>query len=175
VDPTIQQLKLNFDFLALPVGGMPPTEYGGFAGIDTNTIGQAPFWLAGTFVPEVNPIGVVLATDGQWHHYSVDFTPLAAANNLTSFFVLLEDWSGLGSIAGDTYFDNVTVTAKLDPKVIAQLVPCSGPATGGKWKNHGAYVSSMSNTTAALQAAGLITLEEADAYTSAAAQSSCGK
>lgn len=178
VDGTFQQLKLSFDFLALPLGGVVPPEYGGFAGINADTIGMAPFWLAGTYLPEVTvppPVKTLLATDGQWHHYSIDFTQVAVANSLTSFFVLLEDWGGLGSIPHDIYFDNVKVTAKLGPNVIAQLVPCNGPRTGGKWKNHGAYVSAMSKATDALLAGGLITQEEQDAYVSAAAQSNCGK
>lgn len=177
-DGTYQQLILSFDFLALPLGGVVPPEYGGFAGINTDTIGIAPFWLAGTYWPEVNvpsPVATLLATDGHWHHYSIDFTQVAVANNLTSFRVLLEDWGGLGSIPGDVFFDNVKLTAKLDPNIIAQLVPCDGPSTGGKWKNHGAYVSTMSKVTDVLLAAGLITQAEQDAYVSAAARSKCGK
>jgi hypothetical protein len=174
VDLTVQHLVLSFDFLALPIGGVVPSEYGGFAGVNTVTFGPEPFWLAGTDLPEVNPIGVLLATDGLWHHYRIDFTSLAVANNLTSFFVLLEDWNGKGSIAGDVYFDNVKVTS-FDPNVLAQLVPCAGPSTGGKWKNHGAYVSAMAKLTDTLLAGDFITQEEKDAYVSAAATSNCGK
>jgi hypothetical protein len=179
VNPTVQHLVLSFDFLALPIGGVVPAEYGGFAGINPDTIAPSPFWLAGTFLPEVNvppPVQTLLATDGQWHHYSIDFTSVAAANNLTTFYVVLEDWSGFGrSIPGDVYFDNVKVTAKLDPSVIAQLVPCAGPSSGGIWKTHGAYVSAMSKATGALVLANLITPDEQSAYVSAAAQSNCGK
>jgi hypothetical protein len=101
---------------------------------------------------------------------------IPAAHNLTSFFVVLEDFRSYGnSIPGDVFFDNVQVTARLDPSVIAGLVPCAGPTTGGKWKNHGAYVSEMATATDALVAADLITEEEQDAYVSAAAQSDCGK
>jgi hypothetical protein len=30
---------------------------------------------------------------------------------------------------------------------IDQLVPCSGPASGGTWKNHGQYVSAIAHVT----------------------------
>jgi hypothetical protein len=55
-----------------------------------------------------------------------------------------------------------------------QLVPCSGPVSGGSWKNHGAYVSSFSHTAESFVEQGLISEEDADALVAAAAQSSCG-
>jgi len=175
VNTTVQHLTLSFDFLALPPA-VPPADNGGFVGLNPDTVFPSPFWVAGTLASELIPGGTPLTADGQWHHYDIDVTPVAAANNLASFFVVLEDFSSFGnSIPGDVFFDNIKVTAKLDPSVIAQAVPCAGPTTGGKWKNHGAYVSAMSNTTAALVTAGLITLDEQNAYVSAAAQSSCGK
>src|SRR5689334_7023164 len=80
--PTLgkQRFVLSFDFLALPVAGVVPNEYGGFAGITTDPagiLGNPHFWLAGTYFPAINvpaSVATVLATDGQWHHYEVDFT-----------------------------------------------------------------------------------------------------
>lgn len=58
---------------------------------------------------------------------------------------------------------------------ISQLVPCSGPTTGGYWKNHGEYVSSVAKTTEGFVAAGLITEAEKGAIVSKAGRSNCGK
>src|SRR5207247_10191041 len=39
---------------------------------------------------------------------------------------------------------------------IDQLAPCSGPASGGTWKNHGQYVSTVAHAAAAFLAQDLI-------------------
>lgn len=179
VDSTRQRITLSFDFLALPIAGVPPQEYGGFAALAADNSGYTSYFVAGTVPSELNvpaSVATVLTTNGQWHHYEIDVTDAVAAYGLTNFLITLEDWESHGrSVPGDVYFDNVKLTAKLDPEVIAQLVPCSGPISGGKWKNHGQYVSTMSNVTAALVTQGLITPQEQDAYVSAAARSGCGK
>jgi hypothetical protein len=178
VDGTQQQIMLSFDFLALPITSEPPPEYGGFVGIADDYTGTHPYWVAGTYPPAFNvpaSMATVLATNGLWNHYEIDITEAVVAFGLTNLLITLEDVGGLGSVPGDVYFDNVKLTAKLDPAVIEQLVPCDGPITGGKWKNHGQYVSTMSDITAMLVTQGLITPEERDAYVSAAAKSSCGE
>jgi hypothetical protein len=58
---------------------------------------------------------------------------------------------------------------------IAQLVPCSGPRSGGRWRNHGAYVTAVSLVAERFRAAGLITSAQRDAIISAAARSNCGQ
>jgi len=58
---------------------------------------------------------------------------------------------------------------------IDQLAPCSGPAAGGAWKNHGQYVSAISRVVEVFLVEGLITAEQAEAIVSQAAQSNCGK
>jgi len=168
---------VSFDFLALPTGGNPPVEFGGFFGLTTNP-GYDTFWIAGTYplaltVPP--PLATTLATDGQWHHYTLDITDLINANHLTAFEITMEDWRDGGGIPGDVYFDNVSLEGTLDPSAIEQLVPCDGPATGGKWKNHGQYVVSLNRVTRELANAGLITEVERQAVLEAAAQSDCGK
>jgi hypothetical protein len=55
-----------------------------------------------------------------------------------------------------------------------QLVPCSAPASGGTWKNHGAYVSAFAKTTEDFVEQGLLSSADADALVEAAAQSNCG-
>ncbi|HYT60525.1 MAG TPA: hypothetical protein VEL06_10155 [Haliangiales bacterium] len=57
---------------------------------------------------------------------------------------------------------------------IDQLAPCSGPASGGTWKNHGQYVSSVAQAAESFVAQDLITTEEADEIIAQAAQSNCG-
>ena len=58
---------------------------------------------------------------------------------------------------------------------IDQLVPCAGPQSGGTWRNHGQYVSSVAKAAEECLEAGLITEGQKDAIISQAAQSSCGK
>jgi hypothetical protein len=58
---------------------------------------------------------------------------------------------------------------------IEQLAPCEGPASGGTWKNHGEYVSSVAHAVNKFVAEGLITGSQGGEIVSAAAQSSCGK
>lgn len=58
---------------------------------------------------------------------------------------------------------------------IDQLAPCSGPASGGAWKNHGQYVSAVAQAAEAFLAQGLISVDQAEEIVAQAAQSSCGK
>jgi hypothetical protein len=58
---------------------------------------------------------------------------------------------------------------------IAQLAPCSGPASGGAWKNHGQYVSAVAQAAEAFLAQNLITGDQAEEIVADAAQSNCGK
>ena len=57
---------------------------------------------------------------------------------------------------------------------IDQLVPCEGPATGGTWRNHGAYVSAVAHVANAFRAQGLITESQRTEIIVQAAQSDCG-
>jgi hypothetical protein len=58
---------------------------------------------------------------------------------------------------------------------IVQLVPCTGPATGGTWKNHGQYVRAVLRAVKDFRKAGLITLRDRHSIVRAAAKSDCGK
>jgi hypothetical protein len=57
---------------------------------------------------------------------------------------------------------------------IDQLVPCAGPASGGKWKNHGEYIAAVSEVVEQLLAEGSITDSQADDILMSAAKSTCG-
>jgi streptogramin lyase len=58
---------------------------------------------------------------------------------------------------------------------LEQIVPCSGPASGGVWRNHGQYVSAFAAAAKLFQVQGLITDAQFDELVSAAAGSQCGK
>jgi hypothetical protein len=62
-----------------------------------------------------------------------------------------------------------------DGCTIDQLAPCAGPATGGRWKNHGQYVSTVVHVVQAFVEQGLITPEQAEEIVVQAAHSSCGR
>ncbi|HEU0011855.1 MAG TPA: hypothetical protein VFT34_18720 [Verrucomicrobiae bacterium] len=176
VDVLPRRFILSFDFLGLPMGGVPPSEYGGFAGVTTDPDGILPhYWLAGTYLPALNvpaSVATVLMADGLWHHYEVDFTEVVTANSLTSFQLMLEDWFDRGSIPGDVYFDNVRLAVPLD---FEQFVPCAGPLSGGTWKNHGQYVSAVVEVVEAYVEDGLLTESEAETVIAATALSGCGR
>ena len=57
---------------------------------------------------------------------------------------------------------------------IAQLAPCSGPASGGTWKNHGQYVSSVAQAVETFLEQKLISEQQAEEIVAEAAQSKCG-
>jgi hypothetical protein len=92
------------------------------------------------------------------------------------------------SLSGETDSDNDGVPDSLDqcPGTptgaivnadgcsIDQLAPCAGPVSGGTWKNHGQYVSTVAQVTQQFVAQGLINEAQAEAIVSAAAQSRCG-
>jgi hypothetical protein len=58
---------------------------------------------------------------------------------------------------------------------IEQLAPCSGPASGGTWKNHGQYVSAVAQVVEAFLEQDLISEDQAEEIVAGAAQSACGK
>jgi hypothetical protein len=58
---------------------------------------------------------------------------------------------------------------------IDQLVPCSGPVSGGTWKNHGQYVFAVAHVSQTFVNQGLISGAEKGQIVSEAARSSCGK
>src|SRR6267378_2547404 len=57
---------------------------------------------------------------------------------------------------------------------IDQIAPCSGPASGGTWKNHGQYVFTVAQAAEAFVEQRLISEAEAEEIVAQAAQSNCG-
>jgi len=91
---------------------------------------------------------------------------------------LAPDWSRIGTDIThqgpfNASFSLSGVTGAMS--IINELVPCSGPASGGTWKNHGQYVSSVAHAAQRLANLGCITQEQKGKIVSAAARSNCGK
>ena len=170
-----RQYILSFDFLGMPGS----VENGGFIGLAAApTSDSQQFWLGGTYpgaLTAPSAVATTLVADGKWHHYKIDFTEIVEVEGLTQTLLTLEDWFNFGSIPGDAFFDNVCVVGVFDTSPILAKVPCEGPAPGKKWKNHGAYVSTVSKVVEAYLLENIITEEEAEAIMSAAGQSDCGK
>ena len=57
---------------------------------------------------------------------------------------------------------------------IDQIAPCSGPASGGTWNNHGKYVSTVAHAAEAFVEQRLISEAQAEEIVAQAAQSNCG-
>jgi hypothetical protein len=57
---------------------------------------------------------------------------------------------------------------------IDQIAPCAGPASGGAWKNHGQYVSTVAHAVEEFLAQGLISAQQAEEIIVQAAESTCG-
>jgi FG-GAP-like repeat len=91
---------------------------------------------------------------------------------------LAPDWSRIGTdITGQGPFNaSFSLSGVTDAEsIINELVPCSGPASGGTWKNHGQYVSSVAHAAQSLANQGCISQQEIGQIVSEAAQSDCGK
>jgi hypothetical protein len=68
-----------------------------------------------------------------------------------------------------------TVAPARGATLVEQLVPCEGPRSGGRWRNHGEYVSAVGSVVRDLLSEGAITEQEAEDIVEAAAKSNCGK
>jgi hypothetical protein len=88
------------------------------------------------------------------------------------------DLDGDGVIDSKDLCPNTPMGERVDPTTGCSLVqscPCKGPrGTSRAWKNHGEYVSCVTQTANNLARAGLITGSEKGSITSEAAQSTCG-
>jgi hypothetical protein len=109
----ISQVLLSFDYLGLAQLGSVPGNLGGFLGIGFDLVPNGGAWLAGTEPSAVNGLGftgIEIIDDGSWHHYQIDLTPMITANNISAFHLMVEDWGDAHGVAGDSYFDNITVS-----------------------------------------------------------------
>ena len=91
---------------------------------------------------------------------------------------LAPDWSRIGTdITHEGPFNaSFSLSGETDAaSIIDQLVPCSGPASGGTWKNHGQYVSSVAHAAQSLARQGCLSQPGIGKIVSEAARSNCGK
>lgn len=102
-----QEYVLSFEYLGLliPGSGGNPDNLGGTIGFSEDTPGRHR-WLTGT-TTDGGIESDLLIDDGQWHSYSLQFDPFDASNN--TIRAMVQDWNGSGGVAGDAFFDNVTL------------------------------------------------------------------
>ncbi|MCP4253685.1 MAG: PEP-CTERM sorting domain-containing protein [Candidatus Scalindua sp.] len=112
------QYTLTFDYLGLDWSSLgTPGNLGGTIGYSYGLPGSH-VWLAGTTLGSQIQQDILI-DDGAWHTYSLSFT----ASQSSGIFLMLEDFSGSGGIAGDAYFDNIVLTDAIvpEPATIALL------------------------------------------------------
>ena len=96
--------------------------------------------------------------------------------NITSISaVITRDADGDGVPDANDKCTGSSGAVNADGCTIDQLVPCTGPAGGGTWRNHGAYVAEVARVAQLFVAAGLITSAEKDAIMAAAGAGGCGR
>jgi hypothetical protein len=90
---------------------------------------------------------------------------------------LVPDWSRIGTDITHTgpFNASFSLSGETIEQRIEELVPCSGPASGGTWKNHGQYVSAIAHVSQMFVKQGLISGRQKGQIVSAAARSNCGK
>jgi hypothetical protein len=90
---------------------------------------------------------------------------------------LAPDWSRIGTdITHQGPFNaSFSLSGETIPQRIKELVPCRGPASGGKWKSHKQYVSVIHRVALMFVSQGLISSSQEDQIVSAAVRSNCGK
>jgi hypothetical protein len=97
--------RLSFDYLGLEGPHTLTGDTGGYVGFSVSTPGTHSWqWATGT----VSGASDVLIDDGQWRSYAFDFTrdDLGIGSSVR---LMLEDFSGSGGVAGDAFFDNITI------------------------------------------------------------------
>jgi hypothetical protein len=179
VPTTVGQLyQLSFDLGVIPD---QPT----FAGPITVAASAGSSWMSFTH----NPEGVGM----QWGTYGLEFVATSETTSITIGAVSGQYFVGLDNVVlvavgvvdsdGDGVSDDIDECPETPAGAIVnshgcsieQLVPCAGPRSGGHWKNHGQYVSTLTKTAKAFLRERLITPKQAGAIVSAGARSSCGK
>jgi hypothetical protein len=104
---------VRFDYLGLAEPSSLVDDFGGFvtASID---LGDGE-WIAGTSM--TFPDAFQLVDDGQWRTVE-----LIRQGPVAPFFLGIEDWEGSGGVAGDAYFDNVSIIVIPEPAATTLLL-----------------------------------------------------
>jgi hypothetical protein len=105
-----QSYRISFEYLGLAQPGSVPGDLGGFAGLSEGLPGRH-LWYYGT--SNNSFAAPVLIDDGQWRTYTFDFVPPVnfpfGGGSGSAVHLMFEDFSGSGGVAGDAYFDNVSL------------------------------------------------------------------
>lgn len=114
--------EVSFDYLGLGLEGSRAANYGGFVGYSEGTPGTHT-WVFGT--ASISGAADSLVDDGAWRTYSFTVDGATAfGGGATGFHLMFEDFSGSGGVAGDAFFDNITVRAVPSPG--ASLLAAAG-------------------------------------------------
>jgi RNA polymerase sigma factor (sigma-70 family) len=129
---TSYRYVLSFDYLGLVQNGSPPDNLGGFLGLalSVDEWQQGRSWVAGTDASGLTPsFGVKLVDDGTWHHYEIDISRFVQQAGFSTCHLMLEDWRDIGGVAGDVFFDNIRLVARVprEPKIqlhVTEVTAC---------------------------------------------------
>lgn len=105
--------EVSFDYLGHAKAGSVANNLGGFVGFSQGTPGSHT-WMYGT--DATSGAAPDLIDDGAWRTYTflVDGAT-AFGGGATGFHLMFEDFVGSGGVAGDAFFDNITVNAVPSP------------------------------------------------------------
>ena len=117
------------------------------------------------------PIGVAVDSAGQV--YVTDAPNHRITKGILA--VLDSDGDGVPDAADKCPYTPAGAVVNEHGCSIEQLVPCTRPATGGSWKNHGQYVLAVVRAAKAFHSAGLVTTSEKRAIVRDAIRSDCGR
>ena len=153
--PQVQLKQGNFLWLSAPKPIVAPgTPFAGDRQTWIRNDALAPDWLRiGTDITGQGPFNAAFSLSGETD----------------------EDGDGVGDSLDQCPGTPAGAIVDADGCSIDQLVPCDGPKSGGTWKNHGQYVSSIVKTVEEFLDLRLITPEQAEQIVSEAAHSSCGR
>ncbi|MCB9837985.1 MAG: hypothetical protein H6813_01485 [Phycisphaeraceae bacterium] len=105
--------EVSFDYLGFAKERSVAGDFGGYVGVSQGTPGTHQ-WMYGT--SNVSGAAPDLVDDGVWRTYTfaVD-ADTAFGGGASGFHLMFEDFSGAGGVAGDVFFDNITVRAVPSP------------------------------------------------------------
>ena len=150
--PEVQLSSGDFLWLSAPKPTAPPLFVGDLQSWIRND-DLAPDWLRiGTDITGQGPFNAAFSLSGETD----------------------EDGDGVADSLDQCPDTEADALVDADGCSIDQIAPCSGPASGGTWKNHGKYVSAISRAAEAFLEQGLITADQEDEIVEQASQSDCG-
>lgn len=103
-----QSYSVSFDYLGVPGKGGVAGDLGGYAGLAAG-FPDSFMWYYGTGT--ATGATDVLVDDGAWHRYTYNFTAPVSGHlgDFSNVRLMFEDYRGSGGVAGDAYFDNISL------------------------------------------------------------------